>query len=87
MRRVTEPGATPRPAATVVLLRPGPAGPEVLLTQRPTTMAFAADMHVFPGGAVDPGDRDPRLAARSAVSAATARRRWAATCVRAALAR
>jgi glyoxylase-like metal-dependent hydrolase (beta-lactamase superfamily II)/8-oxo-dGTP pyrophosphatase MutT (NUDIX family) len=67
--RVTEAGSAPRPAATVVLLRPGPAGPEVLLTRRPTTMAFAADMHVFPGGAVDPGDRDARPATRSAVSA------------------
>ena len=66
---MSEPESAPRPAATVVLLRPGPAGPEVLLTRRPTTMAFAADMHVFPGGAVDPGDRDARLTARSAVSA------------------
>jgi ribonuclease/clavin/mitogillin len=46
----------PRPAATVVLLRPGPNGLEVLLTHRPATMAFAGDMHVFPGGAVDPTD-------------------------------
>ena len=38
----------PLPAATVVLLRPGPDGLEALLTHRPTTMAFAADMHVFP---------------------------------------
>ncbi len=60
--------ATPRPAATVVLLRPGPGGPQVLLTRRPSTMAFAADMHVFPGGAVDPADADPRLAARSVVT-------------------
>ena len=58
----------PVPAATVVLLRPGPDGPEVLLTHRPTTMAFAADLHVFPGGRVDPGDADPRLAGRSALS-------------------
>lgn len=48
----------PRPAATVVLLRPGPTGLEVLLTHRPTTMAFAADMHVFPGGAVDLADTE-----------------------------
>jgi len=53
---------TPLPAATVVLLRPGPTGPEVLLTHRPTTMAFAAGMHVFPGGRVDPADADERLA-------------------------
>jgi glyoxylase-like metal-dependent hydrolase (beta-lactamase superfamily II)/8-oxo-dGTP pyrophosphatase MutT (NUDIX family) len=31
-------------------------------------MAFAPDMHVFPGGAVDPGDADPALAARSPLS-------------------
>jgi glyoxylase-like metal-dependent hydrolase (beta-lactamase superfamily II)/8-oxo-dGTP pyrophosphatase MutT (NUDIX family) len=46
----------PRPASTVVLVRPRPDGLEVLLTQRPATMAFAGDMHVFPGGAVDPAD-------------------------------
>jgi 8-oxo-dGTP pyrophosphatase MutT (NUDIX family) len=48
----------PRPAATVVLLRPGPDGAEVLLTRRPSTMAFGADLHVFPGGAVDPEDAE-----------------------------
>jgi 8-oxo-dGTP pyrophosphatase MutT (NUDIX family) len=57
---------TPVPAATVVLLRPGHTGPEVLLTHRPTTMAFAAGMHVFPGGRVDAADRDIRLLARLA---------------------
>jgi recombination protein RecT len=60
--------AVPRPAATVVLLRPGPTGLEVLLTRRPSSMAFAADMHVFPGGRLDPGDSEPSLAARSAIS-------------------
>lgn len=58
----------PVPAATVVLLRPGSAGLEALLTHRPSSMAFAADMHVFPGGRVDAGDADPALAARSAIS-------------------
>ena len=58
----------PRAAATVVLLRPGPDGLEALLTHRPSTMAFAADMHVFPGGRVDAGDADPRLGARSVIS-------------------
>ncbi|MGK2849493.1 MAG: MBL fold metallo-hydrolase [Candidatus Limnocylindrales bacterium] len=61
----------PRPAATVVLLRPAPGSSpgslEVLLTHRPATMAFAADMHVFPGGRVDAGDRDPGLASRSVI--------------------
>lgn len=59
--------ATPHPAATVVLLRPGDAGLEVLLTRRPSTMAFAAGMMVFPGGRVDPGDGDARLVARSSL--------------------
>jgi 8-oxo-dGTP pyrophosphatase MutT (NUDIX family) len=48
----------PRDAATVVLLRDGATGPEVYLLRRRPTMAFAAGMHVFPGGAVDPRDRD-----------------------------
>ena len=48
--------ATPRHAATVVLLRDAPAGPEVYLLRRAGTMAFAAGMHVFPGGSVDPRD-------------------------------
>jgi glyoxylase-like metal-dependent hydrolase (beta-lactamase superfamily II)/8-oxo-dGTP pyrophosphatase MutT (NUDIX family) len=61
--------ATPVPAATVVLLRPGPVGLEVLLTRRPASMAFAPDMHVFPGGRVDAADADPGLLARSAVGA------------------
>jgi glyoxylase-like metal-dependent hydrolase (beta-lactamase superfamily II)/8-oxo-dGTP pyrophosphatase MutT (NUDIX family) len=35
-------------------------------------MAFAPDVHVFPGGGVDPADADPALAARSAVTGAEA---------------
>ncbi|MFC0624209.1 NUDIX hydrolase [Kribbella deserti] len=46
----------PRPAATVILLRESPVGPEVYLLRRTTTMAFAAGMSVFPGGRVDPTD-------------------------------
>src|SRR4029077_3023268 len=72
-RCVMPPGlAVPRPAATVVLLRPGAAGLEVLLTHRPATMAFAAGAHLFPGGRVDPGEAEPALAARSVVSATDA---------------
>jgi glyoxylase-like metal-dependent hydrolase (beta-lactamase superfamily II)/8-oxo-dGTP pyrophosphatase MutT (NUDIX family) len=55
----------PRPAATVVLLRPGAGGMEVLLTLRPASMAFAGDLYVFPGGRVDEGDSDPRASVRS----------------------
>jgi len=46
-------------------MRPGLDEPEILLTHRPSTMAFAAGMHVFPGGAVDRADTDERLLARS----------------------
>jgi 8-oxo-dGTP pyrophosphatase MutT (NUDIX family) len=35
-------------------------------------MAFAADLHVFPGGRVDPGDAEPRLASMSARTTAEA---------------
>ncbi len=62
----------PHLAATVVLLRDGPDGPEVLLTRRPSSMAFAADMHVFPGGRLDVADADQALIARSALRAADA---------------
>jgi ribonuclease/clavin/mitogillin len=53
--------APPVPAATVVLLRPGPDGPEILLTQRPSSMTFAGDLFVFPGGRVDAADADAAL--------------------------
>jgi 8-oxo-dGTP pyrophosphatase MutT (NUDIX family) len=62
----------PRLAATVVLLRDGRGGPEVLLTRRPPSMAFAADMHVFPGGRLDPGDSEPALVERAATEPAEA---------------
>jgi len=57
-RRFAESGATavpPQLAATVLLLRP-PF--EVYLIRRALTMVFAADMHAFPGGRVDPRDAD-----------------------------
>jgi 8-oxo-dGTP pyrophosphatase MutT (NUDIX family) len=48
----------PRPAATVVLVRPGAAGPEVLLLRRAPGSRFAPGYVVFPGGVVDPGDAE-----------------------------
>ncbi|MGN6334110.1 MAG: NUDIX hydrolase [Motilibacteraceae bacterium] len=50
----------PKAAATVVLLRDGAAGPEAYLLRRVGSMAFAAGMHVFPGGGVDPRDGEQR---------------------------
>ncbi|WP_177242849.1 NUDIX hydrolase [Amycolatopsis marina] len=49
---------TPKDAATVILLRDTPDGPEVFLQRRVTAMAFAAGMTVFPGGGVDERDAD-----------------------------
>jgi 8-oxo-dGTP pyrophosphatase MutT (NUDIX family) len=71
---MTEPVAVPASAATVVLLRPGPDGAEVLLIHRPTTMAFGAGLHVFPGGRVDPEDADPAPADHPTAAAVAAAR-------------
>ena len=46
----------PVPAATLLLVRDGPAGIEVLLTTRHDDAGFAAGATVFPGGKVDAGD-------------------------------
>jgi 8-oxo-dGTP pyrophosphatase MutT (NUDIX family) len=48
------------PAATVVIFRHCPAGgpPELLMVQRAKEMRFAGGAAVFPGGRVDPEDRD-----------------------------
>ncbi|OYU13758.1 MAG: MBL fold metallo-hydrolase [Comamonadaceae bacterium PBBC1] len=45
-----------RPAATVLLLRDGPGGLEVLMTRRSMTASFAPGAYVFPGGGIDAAD-------------------------------
>ena len=45
--------ASPRPAATVLLLRDSVAGIELLMTRRSMTASFAPGAYVFPGGGVD----------------------------------
>ncbi len=54
------------PAATVILLRDSAAGPEILMVERASKLAFAGGALVFPGGRVDEADlvtaRDPALA-------------------------
>jgi 8-oxo-dGTP pyrophosphatase MutT (NUDIX family) len=47
---------TPRDAASVVVLRGGGDGLEVLLVQRTHAARFMPGVWVFPGGAVDPGE-------------------------------
>lgn len=48
--------ATPKLAATVLLLRDGERGLEVYVQERVSSMRFAANMTVFPGGGVDARD-------------------------------
>ena len=55
-----------RPAATVLLMRDSPRGPEVLMTRRSPTASFAPGAYVFPGGAVDAADADPQVHALAA---------------------
>ena len=53
----------PREAASVILLRPGAAGPEVLLGRRNAGARFMPGAWVFPGGAIEDRDGDLRTTA------------------------
>lgn len=48
--------AAPRPASTIILLRDGPAGPELFMVVRNRQIDFAGGALVFPGGRVDDAD-------------------------------
>jgi glyoxylase-like metal-dependent hydrolase (beta-lactamase superfamily II)/8-oxo-dGTP pyrophosphatase MutT (NUDIX family) len=48
----------PRLAATVVLLRAADEGLQVLMIERPKHLRFMGGATVFPGGALEPADRD-----------------------------
>ena len=54
--------AVPVPAATVVLMREGATGPEVLLLRRNRATGFVPGAYVFPGGRVDTADGEDALA-------------------------
>ncbi len=67
-----DPGSTFRPivtlgpvpvrhAATVLVLREGHGGPEVLMLRRSATAPFLPGAYVFPGGIVDESDRAPQV--------------------------
>jgi 8-oxo-dGTP pyrophosphatase MutT (NUDIX family) len=51
-------GVPVRDAATVMLVRDGTDGVEVFMVRRSLRLVFAGGAHVFPGGAVDPADRE-----------------------------
>jgi 8-oxo-dGTP pyrophosphatase MutT (NUDIX family) len=50
--------AVARPASTILLLRAGQSAIEVFMMVRHYQIEFASGALVFPGGSVDPGDRD-----------------------------
>lgn len=50
--------AVPRTAATMIVMRAGDDGPEVLLVQRNPAQRFMGGLWVFPGGAHSEGDAD-----------------------------
>lgn len=61
---VSHPPRTPaptRPAATILLMRDGGAGLEVLLMRRGRTAGFVPGAYVFPGGRVDRSDAEPHV--------------------------
>jgi 8-oxo-dGTP pyrophosphatase MutT (NUDIX family) len=53
------PTAPPRDAATVVILRDGPQGPEVFLVKRHGLSDVLGGAYVFPGGKMDAADSSP----------------------------
>lgn len=52
-----------RPAAVLIALEEGPAGPTVLLTKRASHLKHHPGQIAFPGGKIDEGDSGPRAAA------------------------
>lgn len=63
---------TIRPAATIALLRDTTDGPEVFMLRRSAQQVFAARAYVYPGGRVDPVDRDANILNRYGRGAAAA---------------
>ena len=61
---MTEAKLTPRPAATLLLLREASGAPEVFMLQRTSKAAFLPGAFVFPGGALDPDDASERATQR-----------------------
>jgi 8-oxo-dGTP pyrophosphatase MutT (NUDIX family) len=59
------PPATPRAAATVIVVREGPGAIEVFCVRRHQSSAFLGGAVVFPGGKVDAADASPAFGAIS----------------------
>lgn len=64
MPEAKRPAPPPIPSATILLIREDHGPLEVFMVQRHHQVDFASSALVFPGGKVDPADRDPALRAR-----------------------
>lgn len=69
----------PRLAATVMLLREAPGGPEALLVRRHDAIAFMGGAWVFPGGKLEPSDSSDEALARMAPEARARCDAWVAS--------
>lgn len=63
LSRFHPPASGGRASAVLILVGDGPAGPDVLLIARATTMRSHAGQPAFPGGAADAGDDSPAATA------------------------
>ena len=65
MTSAPSPPVVPRPAASVLLVRPGAACPvEVYMIRRQKSMRFLGGFYAFPGGKVEPADGSEEAVAR-----------------------
>lgn len=60
---IASPSRELRPASTLILARDAPDGLEVLMVRRAAGAVVLGGAYVFPGGALDDGDRRPDVAA------------------------
>ena len=62
MQAASTPHREPRAAASLLVVRRGVRGPEILMARRAAGHRFMPNMLVFPGGAVDAADHHARVA-------------------------
>src|SRR5438045_8894607 len=62
--------ATPRPSASVILVRDGPEGLETFMVRRHVRSPVAPSAYVFPGGTVREDDAELAVTNREALAAA-----------------
>ena len=60
MQTAQFPHREPRAAASLLVVRQGQSGPEILMARRSAGHRFMPNMLVFPGGAGDPADHHAR---------------------------